>query len=114
MARPNSDIDLVLYGDVEAAVVDRLRTLFSESLLAITVDLQAYQAITDPALKQHIDAVMQPLFTQQELLASRVESSGAIGTIPPKTNHPTNPPGNARPIVGWIVMQSALKKRRKA
>ena len=25
MARPNSDIDLVLYGDVEAAVVDRLR-----------------------------------------------------------------------------------------
>jgi predicted nucleotidyltransferase len=71
MARPNSDIDLVLYGDVEAAVVDRLRTLFTESLLAITVDLQAYQAITYPALKQHIDAVMQPLFTQQDLLASR-------------------------------------------
>lgn len=60
-----------LYGDVDAAVVDRLRTLFTESLLAITVDLQAYQAITYPALKQHIDAVMQPLFTQQELLASR-------------------------------------------
>ncbi|MBM3602462.1 MAG: nucleotidyltransferase domain-containing protein [Alphaproteobacteria bacterium] len=71
MARPNSDIDLVLYGDVESAVVDRLRTLFNDSLLSLNVDLHAYQAITYPALKQHIDAVMQPLFTQQELLASR-------------------------------------------
>jgi hypothetical protein len=34
--------------------------------------MQAYQAITYPALKQHIDTVMQPLFSQQDLLAHQL------------------------------------------
>lgn len=66
-ARENSDIDLVLFGSVPEAVVDRLRSLFDESGLAVTVDLIAYDRIDTPALKSHIDQVMQPLFEQPEL-----------------------------------------------
>lgn len=70
-ARPNSDIDLVLYGPVFEAVVDRLHTLFDESGLAVTVDLLAYDRIDTPALKSHIDQVMQPLFEQAELQSAK-------------------------------------------
>ncbi len=70
-ARANSDIDLVLYGPVPEAVVDRLRSLFDESGLAVTVDLIAYDRIDTPALKSHIDQVMQPLFEHAELQAAK-------------------------------------------
>lgn len=66
-ARPNSDIDLVLYGPLSEAIVDRVWTLFAESCLAVTVDIVAYDLIEAPALKSHIDAVMQPLFAQDGL-----------------------------------------------
>lgn len=66
--RPNSDIDLLLYGDLSEKMVDRITSDFTESLLPITVDVQAYDLIAYTKLKQHIDAVMQPLFTQQELI----------------------------------------------
>lgn len=66
-ARPNSDIDLVLYGDVPAAIVDRLWTLFDASQLAIKVDVLAYDTIATPALKVHIDAVGQTLFSRDAL-----------------------------------------------
>lgn len=69
-ARPNSDIDLVLYGPVSEAIVDRIWTLFAESGLAVTVDVIAYDLIDTPALKSHIDAVMQPLFKQAGLLSA--------------------------------------------
>lgn len=67
-ARHNSDVDLVLYGDLDTAAVDRIYTLFAESLLPFTVDVQAYRLIAYPPLKQHIDDHMQPLFTQADLL----------------------------------------------
>lgn len=73
-ARANSDVDLVLYGDVDEPTLDRIRTLFGESALAITVDVNAYGLISHGPLKQHIDAVMQPLFTRDELLTRRKET----------------------------------------
>lgn len=72
-ARPNSDIDLVLYGPLTEAVVDRLWTLFAESGLAVTVDVAAYDLIDYPPLKSHIDQIMQPLFEQAELQAAKKE-----------------------------------------
>ena len=36
--RPNSDLDLVLYGDIDEAVCARLWTLFQESSLPFSVD----------------------------------------------------------------------------
>lgn len=69
-ARPNSDIDLVLYGSLDEAAVDRIHTLFGESSLALKVDVNAYDLIAYPPLKAHIDSVMQPLFLKTDLLTN--------------------------------------------
>ncbi len=62
--RENSDIDMVLYGNLNNAMVDRIWTLFDESNLPMTVDVNAYDLITYPPLKAHIDSTMTPLFTK--------------------------------------------------
>ena len=67
--RPNSDIDMVLYGPVSQSVLGALGLAFEESLLPVTVDVLAYDLITHPPLKNHIDRVMLPLFTRAELQA---------------------------------------------
>lgn len=65
--RPNSDIDLVLYGTLDEKTVDRISTLFNESTLPVKVDVQAYDLITYTPLKAHIDAVMLLLFKRDSL-----------------------------------------------
>ena len=60
--RPNSDLDLVLYGSADEALCDRLWTLLQESSLPFSVDIVSYAAIINPALRAHIDAVARPLF----------------------------------------------------
>ena len=72
--RPNSDIDLVLYGSLTEAQVDRIWTLFEESGLALKVDVSAYSLIDYPPLKLHVDEAMQPLFEQAELLPVKQEA----------------------------------------
>lgn len=67
-AKPNSDLDMVLYGAVSQETVNRIYTIFTESYLPFTVDLQAYDLIEYPPLKKHIDEVMQPLFTRDDLM----------------------------------------------
>lgn len=66
-ARPASDIDLVLYGDLSEADVARLWTLFDESSLAVSVDVVDYARLGQQPLTRHIDAVAQTLFTREEL-----------------------------------------------
>ncbi|CAO5673885.1 MAG: hypothetical protein CNLJKLNK_01372 [Holosporales bacterium] len=66
--RDNSDIDMVIYGDLKEDDVNRLWTLFDASPLPIKVDIQAYSLITYPPLKKHIDEFMKPLFLKEELL----------------------------------------------
>jgi uncharacterized protein len=65
--RANSDIDMVLYGNMDTQTIDRLSTVFDESALPVKVDLTAYSLITYPPLKTHIDAVMQVLFMAEQL-----------------------------------------------
>lgn len=64
--RENSDIDMVIYGSLTPAEMDRLWTLFDASSLAIKVDVVAYDLITYLPLKAHIDAMMQPLFSPED------------------------------------------------
>ena len=64
--RPNSDLDLVLYGSADAADCDRLWTLFQESPLPFSVDVVSYAAIDSPPLRAHIDAVARPLFVRTD------------------------------------------------
>ena len=63
-----SDIDLVLYGDLEECEVDLIYTLFDESNLGVRVDVQAYRHIQYPLLKRHIDAQAKVLFTRREIM----------------------------------------------
>ena len=67
LARPNSDIDLVLYGPLDEATLDRIWTLFDSSNLALQVDVNAYDLIQYPPLKSHIDQVVKLLFTRADL-----------------------------------------------
>lgn len=65
--RNNSDIDMVLFGNIDEEIIDRLRTLFDESDLPVKVDIKAYDLIDYPPLKEHIDKVVKPLFTKEDL-----------------------------------------------
>lgn len=68
-ARPNSDIDLVIYGRLDSGEIDRLYTLFDDSALSVTVDVVAYDDALYPPLKAHIDAVAVTLFDHDDLKA---------------------------------------------
>lgn len=67
VAKPHSDVDLVLYGSLAEADLNRLRTLLSESSLSVTVDVVAYALLDDTPLKTHIDTVKRSLFSQSDL-----------------------------------------------
>lgn len=66
--RPDSDIDLVIHGPIETKAIDRLRTLFQDSQLAYKVDVLAYEQVSYPPLKQHMNETKLTLFTQADLL----------------------------------------------
>jgi uncharacterized protein len=65
--RSNSDIDMVVYGEITAEDIDRLHSLFEESLLPFRVDIQAYNLLNYPPLKAHIDAHMLLLLESKDL-----------------------------------------------
>ncbi len=65
--RENSDIDLVLYGDLDQATTDRIWTAFDDSSLPIRVDVNTYKLIQYPPLKRHIDDMAVELFSRDEL-----------------------------------------------
>ncbi len=78
--RPDSDIDLALYGSVEEKTVSRLHTLFMDSSLPMTVDIQAYERIQYQPLRRHIDMAGKTLFTHKDLLACITKKdSGKFG-----------------------------------
>ncbi|AFY60257.1 nucleotidyltransferase family protein [Synechococcus sp. PCC 6312] len=59
--RPNSDLDLALYGNITETDCDRLWTLFQDSPLPFSVDIIPYNRINHPPLRHHIDLVARPL-----------------------------------------------------
>ncbi len=64
-----SDIDLVVYGDISPMLIDRLRTRFDDSNLAVRVDVVHYEQVRGTPIGRHIDAVAQYLFKSSSLLA---------------------------------------------
>lgn len=60
-ARPNSDLDLVIRGEVDRLLLSDIRMAFEESLLPLKVDLLAYEQISNAKLREHIDRVGLPL-----------------------------------------------------
>ncbi|MDX2084950.1 MAG: nucleotidyltransferase domain-containing protein [Candidatus Melainabacteria bacterium] len=63
----HSDVDLVLHGVEDEALIDRLWTLFAESNLPLKVDVKSYEQTQYPPLKRHMDSVCQTLWKQQDL-----------------------------------------------
>ena len=71
-ARPESDIDLVVYGPLTAAEIGRLWTLFDESALPLRIDVVGYAQTAGTPIRARIDAEMRPLFSQADLMANAV------------------------------------------
>ena len=69
-ARPGSDVDLVLYGPLDARDEADIRTALEDSDLSIFADVVAYDGIGHDALRAQIDHWMKPLFARDDLLAT--------------------------------------------
>lgn len=59
--RPNSDLDLLVHGDLDHRAINRLWTLFHESNLPFAVDVHSYDLTTHEPLREHMDRVRRPL-----------------------------------------------------
>jgi predicted nucleotidyltransferase len=70
--RPNSDIDLVIYGSLDEKAMDRVFTLLNDSNLPTRVDLQVYDLIDYLPLKNHIDNNMVVLFTRDQFTSKNI------------------------------------------
>lgn len=64
--RPNSDIDLIVHGRIDQALVDRLWTEFAESGLEVAVDVVGDGLIVHEALMQQIRQTERPLFIRPD------------------------------------------------
>ena len=58
----NSDVDLAVWGGLDLNVVGRIMRELDELPLPYLFDVQAYDAIQHPPLKQHIDDVGKTLY----------------------------------------------------
>ena len=65
-----SDIDLVVYGNINDKSINNLWTRFHESSLPYKVDINAYHLITHQPLKDNIDRHSKTLFSKNQLLKS--------------------------------------------
>lgn len=76
-ARPASDIDLVLAGPIDWALVARIKGALDESYLSIFADVAAYALLEDGGFRDQVIATAKPLFDRAELLDARDAASRA-------------------------------------
>ena len=62
--RPESDVDLALYGAVDEALANRIAGELDELPLPYTFDVCAYSQLRSQPLREHIDRVGRPLFVR--------------------------------------------------
>jgi predicted nucleotidyltransferase len=60
--RPESDVDLVMFGDVDRALASLVTSELDELPLPYRFDVEAYPAIGHAPLREHIDRVGKPFF----------------------------------------------------
>ena len=65
--QPYSDIDLVIFGPLSTAKIDKIRTYLLESALPFEVDLVHYEELNSEELKKHIDSVYLEIFNTNSL-----------------------------------------------
>jgi predicted nucleotidyltransferase len=64
--QPNSDIDLALWGDISISTIAMIAGELEELPLPYTFDVQAYDAIRHPPLREHIDRVGKSFYARAE------------------------------------------------
>jgi uncharacterized protein len=79
--RPESDVDIALYGDVDDALAARIAGELDELPLPYAFDVRAYPRVRHEPLRGHIDRVGQVIFTRERPLAN--ESAFAQGESAP-------------------------------
>ena len=62
--QPNSDIDLVLWGNLSVSAIATIAGELDELPLPYTFDVQAYDAIRYPPLHERIDRVGQSFYSR--------------------------------------------------
>ena len=62
----NSDIDLALWGDVSALRAQAIAAELDELALPYKYDVQAFNAIQFPPLREHIERVGIPIYEREE------------------------------------------------
>ncbi|MEY4549412.1 MAG: hypothetical protein RL685_5607 [Pseudomonadota bacterium] len=60
--RPESDVDLALFGDVDDLLANRIAGELDELPVPFTFDVCAYQQVEHAALREHIDRVGRRFF----------------------------------------------------
>lgn len=65
--RPESDIDLALYGEVDDMLAARIAGELDELPLPYLFDVRAYPCVKHAPLREHIDRVGKVLFTRKRL-----------------------------------------------
>lgn len=63
--RPESDVDIALYGDVDELLAARVASDLEELPLPYTFDVQAYPCIRHAPLRAHIERVRRPIFVRR-------------------------------------------------
>jgi predicted nucleotidyltransferase len=66
-----SDVDLALWGDLDARLLGRVLRELDELPLPYTFDVETYETIRHPLLKRHIDEVGKILYERQSPAGSR-------------------------------------------
>jgi predicted nucleotidyltransferase len=74
--RPESDVDLALYGEVDEVLAQRIAGELDELPLPYAFDVCAYSQIRQRPLREHIDRVGRRLFVRGETGASGRSLSG--------------------------------------
>jgi predicted nucleotidyltransferase len=69
--RPESDIDLALFGDVDGALAGSIAAELDDLPLPYRFDVQAYPAIRHQPLREHIDRVGRVLFSTTHAAAAQ-------------------------------------------
>jgi predicted nucleotidyltransferase len=62
--RPESDVDIALYGDVDELLAARIAGELDELPLPYAFDVRAYPCLKHAPLREHIDRVGEVIFTR--------------------------------------------------
>lgn len=64
--KPGSDVDLVLYGDIDDQILGKIRTALDDTVLPYFFDVVVYDTIRHPPFLEHIETYGQVIFERKE------------------------------------------------